>query len=196
MSLKSLDKNIVKKRQVYKPILDNPFTNESHLWPHVEEQQFVWELLRTTVLCKVKNFADVPLDKWPWDILSSYNEIVTYLEDSKSDEDVILYVCNKDPGVSSVLLQQIPLLCYMSNCNVTLVQLPKGSLPIIQQSLDSSPLQCLDGLLLLRCNGKINSQFVTQVTSKVASLQFPWLQNVKYQPTNVKLVKTTVPISK
>lgn len=197
-SLKSIDKRVSKRRQIYKPILDNPFTNESHLWPHVEDLHFIWELVRSTILSKVNNYADIPLEDWPWDIMTSYNDIVSCLSESKAGEgDVILFACNKDSGVPSVLLQQIPLLCYTSDLNVKLVQLPKGSLSILQESFALSPLRCVDGLLLLRCNDKLNESFVSQIQSKVEDLKFPWLDPVvKYHSANVKLVKTSIPLSK
>lgn len=190
MSLKTVDKKINKRKQVYRPILDNPFTNEGHMWPHVEEQRFVWELLETTVLSKVKKFADIPPGDWPWDIETDFNNIVKQLDGTTGvKEDVILYVCVKDSGVSSVLLQQIPLLCYMYEGNVMLVQLPRGSFPLIKESIAQSPLECKDGLVMLRCNDKLNKNFVEQVKSRVAPLQFPWLKSIKYLPADIKMVK-------
>lgn len=191
MSLKEVDKKLVKRRQVYRPVLDNPFTNERALWPRVKDPQFVWELLNTTVLSKIKGLASVPLNEWPWDLITDYNEIVQLLE--TGEEDVVLYVCNRDSDVSSVLLQQIPLLCYMSECSVTLVQLPSGSLQAIQEAIASSPLRCQDGLLLLRCNDKISDNFRDQIAHQVDSLQFPWLEGVKHLPATVRRLKTFQP---
>lgn len=105
MSLKEVDKKLVKRRQVYRPVLDNPFTNERALWPRVKDPQFIWELLNTTVLSKIKGLASVPLNEWPWDLITDYNEIVQLLE--TGEEDVVLYVCNRDSDVSSVLLHNI-----------------------------------------------------------------------------------------
>lgn len=194
MSLRAADKKISKKKQIYRPILDNPFTNEGHMWPHVEEQPFVWELLESTILSKARQFAHVPPKEWPWDIVTDFNEIARLLDGTVGvKEDVILYVCVKDSGVSSVLLQQIPLLCYMYEGNVTLVQLARGALPQIRAALAETPLECKDGLLMVRCNDKINENFVKQVKARVAPLQFPWLDKVKYLPADVKMVRTLMP---
>lgn len=192
-SLKTIDKKIAKRRQVYKPVLESPFTNETHLWPRVEEQQFVMHLLENTLLTKCKLLKGTPRIEWPWDILTEFNDIVSYLsqKDGSKKEDVLLFVCNKDPGIASVLLQQLPLLSYMSIHEVTLVQLPKGSHSTIEDYL---PLP--DGMLLVRCNDRINDKFLKQIKTKVDELQFPWLHNVKYQTTDVKVLKTSMPIGK
>lgn len=190
MSLKSIDKKVAKKRQVYKPVLDNPYTNEAHLWPRVDEQQFVWELLQTSILVKTANYAELPVEQWPWDLAVAYNEIVEFLE--SQSQEVFLFVCNKDAMVSSVLLGQIPLLCQMSDCQVTLVQLPKGSLQVLQRYLPALK----EGLLLLQCNEKLGENFVAQIKSRVSELEFPWLDDVKYRATSVGLVKTTAPLGK
>lgn len=197
MSLKAVDKKIAKRKQVYRPILDNPFTNEGCMWPHVREQQFVWELLQTTVLNKIQQWTDVPLEEWPWDIATDFNQIAQQLDGtSGNQEPVILYVCVKDSGISSVLLQQIPLLCYMYGGDVTLVQLGRGAFGAIQTAIAQSPLECRDGLLMLRCNDKINDHFVQQVKSRVEPLRFPWLDSVKYLPADVKMANISMPITK
>ncbi|EDO17964.1 hypothetical protein Kpol_1054p10 [Vanderwaltozyma polyspora DSM 70294] len=189
-SLKALDKKIAKRRQVYRPILDNPYTNEGKLWPIVEDQHIVWELLQSTILSKCKNLTID--DEWPWDISYSFNDIVSILSGTdESNSPVLLFVCNKDAGVPSVLLQQVPLLCYTSKVKVTLVQLPRNSLQVI---LDSLPIDNFDGMLLLKCNSKINSNFTDLILSKVAPLNFPWLDNLKYEPSNIKYLNTSMPI--
>lgn len=190
MSLKAIEKHAAQRRQVYKPVLDNPFTNEAHLWPHVTEQQFVWDLVQATVLSKIGNFSEVAKDQWPWDLSVEYNEIVRFLESQSAE--VFLFACNRDAMVSSVLLQQVPLMCQMSECEVTLVQLPKGSLQVLQRCLPAAK----DGLLMLQCNKKLNCNFVAQIKTRVDKLQFPWLDSVKYRPTSIGLVRTTVPLAK
>lgn len=195
-SLKALDKKISKRKQVYKPILDNPFTNESRLWPLVNDHQVVWQSLQTTIVSQFKNLEGTPLDAWPWDLLFTFNDIVKHLSDDNGTspkDPVLLFVCNKDSGVPSVMLQQIPLLCFMSKVDVTLVQLPKNSYNVLADALPTEDV--FDGLLLIRCNDKLNDKFVSQIKAKVEPLKFPWLNDVKYQKTNVKLVKTSMPIT-
>lgn len=197
MSLKNLDKQHAQRRQTYRAVLDNPFTNEGSLWPHVRDQQQVWELIQTTLLarCKALSDAELPTSEWPLGITTSFNEIVSHLQSDGNDESgrspLLLLVCNKDPGVSSIVLQQIPLLAYMSSAKVTLVQLPRGSLATIQAQLKSD---CTEGLLLA-WGDEIRS-LVEQVAAKMDTSQLPWLDRVRFEPTALKLLKTTAPLKK
>lgn len=185
-SLKSLEKKIAKRRQVYKPVLDNPFTNEAHLWPHVHDQPLIWQLVQSSILNKLAHMQSK--EEYPWELYTDFNDIVQYLSSDRGNSDpVYLFVCNKDPGVPLALLQQIPLLCYMAPMPVKLVQLPRSALPAFKTVSKY-------GLLLLRCDDRVDRKFVSQVDRNVDPLQFPWLSAVKYQPTAVKLLKTTVPI--
>ncbi|CAR26315.1 hypothetical protein ZYGR_0H01240 [Zygosaccharomyces rouxii] len=199
MSLKNLDKQYAQRRQTYRAVLDNPFTNEGSLWPHVKDQQQVWELIQTILLARCRALADaeVPAPEWPLGITTSFNEIVTLLQHENDDNDqsnrspLLLLVCNKDHGVSSVVLQQIPLLAYMSPRKVTLVQLPRGALATIQTQLKSD---CTEGLLLAW--GDELQSLVNQITAKIDQPQLPWLDQVKFEPTALKLLKTTAPLKK
>ncbi|CAI4049350.1 Pop3p SKDI_14G0520 [Saccharomyces kudriavzevii IFO 1802] len=185
-SLKSLDRKIAKRRQVYKPVLDNPFTNEAHLWPHVRDQPLIWQLLRSSILNKLAHIQSG--EEYPWELYTEFNDIVQYLRSDQGNTDpVCLFVCNRDPDVPLVLLQQIPLLCYMAPMAVKLVQLPKNAMATFKSVSKY-------GMLLLRCDDRVDKKFVSQIEKNVDPLQFPWLNAVKYQPTSVKLLKTTVPI--
>ncbi|GAV52295.1 hypothetical protein ZYGR_0AG02860 [Zygosaccharomyces rouxii] len=199
MSLKNLDKQHAQRRQTYRTVLDNPFTNEGSLWPHVRDQQQVWELIQTVLLARCRALADaeVPTSEWPIGITASFNEIVSLLQGEKDDNaqsnrgPFLLLVCNKDHGVSSVVLQQIPLLAYMSPHRVTLVQLPRGALPTIQTQLKSD---CSEGLLLTW--GDELQSLVNQIAAKMDLPQLPWLDHVRFEPTALKLLKTTAPLKK
>ncbi|CAI4049342.1 hypothetical protein SKDZ_14G0500 [Saccharomyces kudriavzevii ZP591] len=185
-SLKSLDRKIAKRRQVYKPVLDNPFTNEAHLWPHVHDQPLIWQLLRSSILNKLAHIQSG--EEYPWELYTEFNDIVQYLRSDQGNTDsVCLFVCNRDPDVPLVLLQQIPLLCYMAPMAVKLVQLPKNAMATFKSVSKY-------GMLLLRCDDRVDKKFVSQIQKNVDPLQFRWLNAVKYQPTSVKLLKTTVPI--
>lgn len=185
-SLKSLDRKIAKRRQVYKPVLDNPFTNEAHLWPHVHDQPLIWQLLRSSILNKLAHIQSG--EEYPWELYTEFNDIVQYLRSDQGNTDsVCLFVCNRDPDVPLVLLQQIPLLCYMAPMTVKLVQLPKNAMATFKSVSKY-------GMLLLRCDDRVDKKFVSQIEKNVDPLQFRWLNAVKYQPTSVKLLKTTVPI--
>lgn len=198
MSLKSLDKQHAQRRQTYRAVLDNPFTNEGSLWPHVRDQQQVWELIQTVLLARCRALADaeVPASEWPLGVTTSFNKIISMLQGENDNNDqakgpLLLLVCNKDHGVSSVVLQQIPLLTYMSPYAVTLVQLPRGALPTIQTQLKS---ECPEGLLLTW--GEELQSLLTQIATKIDPPQLPWLDHVRFEPTALKLLKTTAPLKK
>lgn len=183
---------------MYKPILESPFTNELNSWPHLKDQKFVVQLLKNTILnkCKHLNESSVPISQWPWDILINYNEIVSYLSKTEPSCNVILFVCNKDQDIPSILLQQIPILSYISKTKVTLVQLPKGSLDLLRDAIRDKDID--NGLLLIQCNDKLDSTFLTQIESQMdtneQASKFPWLDNLQYKPTNIKLLKSTIPL--
>lgn len=187
-SLREADKKVARRRQVYKPVLSNPFTNEEQLWPHVEDQQLVLQLLQNTVLNKLPHLSGTDRAQWPFDIVTDFNDIYNYLNNGENELD-LLFVCNRDPDVPSVVLQQIPLLTFVSAHDTTLIQLPRGSLAMIQQYIDLPY-----GMLLIQDNGKIDQKFIDQMKEQVGTQSLPWLEQSKYVQAQVKLVKSTAPL--
>ncbi|SMN19528.1 similar to Saccharomyces cerevisiae YNL282W POP3 Subunit of both RNase MRP and nuclear RNase P [Maudiozyma saulgeensis] len=189
-SLKAIDKRVAKRRQVYKAVLSNPFVNEEQLWPHVKDQQLVQELLQKHVLNKLQHLREmnIPKQEWPFDSITDFNEVYSYLSQKDSNEEVLLFVCNKDPDVPSVMLQQIPLMSYISSIKVTLIQLPKGSLAMIQKFIDLPY-----GLLLLPTK-HLDPIFLQQIHEQVLKQDLPWLAPLKYKSTDIKLVKSSAPL--
>ena len=196
MSLKNLDRQLAQRRQTYRAVLDNPFTNEGCLWPHVNDQQHVWELIQTSILSRYSALAKVPVHERPLLIITDFNEIVSHLQkggttDELNEEKELLLVCHKDQDVPAVTLQQVPLLVYMSQKNVTLVPLPKGAFPksqrLLQQPLDS-------GLMLVR--GPEIQSLASQIAAKVDKSRLPWLDRLRFEPTALKLLKTSAPLKK
>ncbi|CCD22755.1 Pop3p NDAI_0A06000 [Naumovozyma dairenensis CBS 421] len=200
-SLKALDKKIAKRRQVYKPLLDSPFIRESNYWPRIKDQKIVTHLLQNSILNKCKHFesSSIPRSEWPWDILFDFNEIISFLSSTDShdkDDSAILFVCNKDQDIPAILLQQIPILCYLSQRKVSLIQLPRGSLQMFQEAITDRAID--NGLLLLRGNSKLDSSFVRQIEYSIEEdtnpLTIPWLESLKYKPSDIKLVKSSMPL--
>ncbi|KAH3898798.1 Pop3p SCDLUD_005136 [Saccharomycodes ludwigii] len=158
ITLKDANKTVPVKRQVYQPILENPYTSSSQDFPHVNEQQEIKTLLEITVL--------QPFSKNPNGALKiGFNQVYQYLENiiknqtvlssnttdneiSDSDRGIYLFVCNKD-GVSPVLYSQFPMmisLCsskYMKikkketkNIPFKLIQLPEGSYKLFSKYIN------------------------------------------------------------
>lgn len=86
-SLKSLDKKIAKRRQVYKPVLDNPFTNEAHMWPRVHDQPLIWQLLQSSIINKLIHIQSK--ENYPWELYTDFNEIVQYLSGAHGNSDPV-----------------------------------------------------------------------------------------------------------
>ncbi|CAB4253580.1 similar to Saccharomyces cerevisiae YNL282W POP3 Subunit of both RNase MRP and nuclear RNase P [Maudiozyma barnettii] len=191
-SLKAIDKRIAKRRQVYKAVLSNPFVNEEQIWPHVKNQQLVQELLQKHVLNKVQHLQQMKVAKeeWPFDLITDFNKIYAYLEQNEPEQakEALLFVCNKDQDVPLVMLQQIPLMSYISSTQTTLVQLPKGSLGNIQKFIDLPY-----GILLLPAE-HLDPVFLQQIHEQVAKQIVPWLAPLKYKSTDVKLAKSSAPL--
>ncbi|CCK72588.1 Pop3p KNAG_0K02250 [Huiozyma naganishii CBS 8797] len=193
-SLRAIEKKVALRKQVYKTVLGSPFVNEAHMWPRVQDQAVVLELLKGTVLNKCVHLQGVERGQWPLDVATDYNEIVKLLGAAGGPQelDAILFVCPRDSGIPPVLLQQVPLMCYTSRGTVTLVQLPQGS----HKLLLAEPLYCKEGLLLVHCNDKLDGKFVAAVRDKTDPLRFPWLDGIAYQRTDLKLLKTTAPLKR
>ena len=192
-SLKAADKRIAKRRQVYKTILSNPFVNEEQIWPRVLNQQHVIELLQKYVLNKLQHLIELKIDKteWPFTIITNFNKIYKIFSDNNIKSygnQMILFVCNKDSEVPLVMLQQLPLLTSMSQKDIILVQLPKGTLSILQKYI-ALPY----GLLLLPTN-QLDPIFVNQIIEQVSKQNLKWLKPLKYKQTDIKLIKSSAPL--
>lgn len=193
-SLKAVDKRIAKRRQVYKAILSNPFVNEEQIWPHVSNQQLVIELLQKYVLNRLQHLIEMKVDRtqWPFTIITDFNKIYKTISEtditSSYGNQMILFVCNKDPEVPLVMLQQIPLLTCMSQKDIILTQLPKGTLPLLQKYIDLPY-----GILLLPTN-QLDPVFVNQIKEQVSNQNLKWLKPLKYKQTDIKLIKSSAPL--
>ncbi|CDO95385.1 unnamed protein product [Kluyveromyces dobzhanskii CBS 2104] len=193
-SVRKEEKRVAKRRQVYKPILDNPFTNEGKLWPHVTDQNLVFQLLEEKVLKRWKLLQEVGKDDAC--VTVGFNEIVGLLSprdtETPSDarDEYLLFVCTKD--LPSVLISQIPILCEISRLTVKLVQLPRFSLARFEDAFKDVKH---NGMCLVRADDHYKN-FARLIADKVESLSIPWLHSAEFQRAPVKLVATTAPILK
>lgn len=58
-SVRKDEKRVAKRKQVYRPLLENAFTAEGRSWPHVQDQAFVVELLETKVFNRWKLLGEL-----------------------------------------------------------------------------------------------------------------------------------------
>ncbi|SCU91439.1 LAFA_0F03752g1_1 [Lachancea sp. 'fantastica'] len=193
-SLKQLQQSAVKK-QVYKPILDNPYTDEAHNWPYVEEQPLVAELVRSHVTSVLQQAPD------SLEALFGFNNVVTFLQGPvKTDAvtsnthtelpRVFLFVCNRD-SVPSVLLAQIPILARVSRYEVVLVPLPRGFISHLDECCPKD--QFHDGMLLLIENSNFDLQFASQLVKRVGHVTpQPWL---KFSESRIGVIASEVSLN-
>ena len=213
-SLKAVNQKIAKKKQVYKPILANPFTNESQLWSSCRPSDpdlLLHHILQRSILSKYKllKSSEVPVEQWPFRLLTDYNEIIRFLSEngntsSNNDDKAVLFVCNRDTNdVPLVLLQPVPLLASLTTrVQVITVSLPVGAYSMINESLGGSSTSSQSSSLLLLLppttndndSGNSNWQrLVKQITdllprdSPSPSL-FPWIEKLKFQRAKLKLI--------
>lgn len=186
-SLKQIQQTSVRRKQVYKPILDNPYTDESHMWPFVRDQPLVADLVKTHVITPLAHARSLQLDA-PFQAYSGFNNVVQYLQAPPSTASVFLFVCNRD-DVPSVLLSQIPLLASISSIDVTLVPLPRGSNAVVATCTEPDH----DGLLLVVEDSQFDSHFAAQVRQRVDHvIEKPWLQFTK---SRIGVLSSTVALS-
>lgn len=192
-SVRKEEKRVAKRRQVYKPILENPFTNEGKYWPHVNEQKLVLELLEEKVLKKWKLLHEMKSEpeEQLGSVILGFNDIVRKLSDrSENPQKYMLFVCKKDNP--AVLSAQIPILCETSVHDVLLVQLPRLSLAKFD---DACGDKVHDGICLVQTNPHFQD-LGKLVANNVEPLDIPWLHSAQCTKTPVKLLRTTAPVVK
>lgn len=194
-SVRAVQKQKAKSKQIYKPIFDNPYTNENELWPFVEEQGVIVEMLLASILRPVKVASEMKgeVEQKPICYYAGYNEVMKQLaaQDTVSNE-MLLFVCNKD-STPAVLLSQIPIAAYMSATRVILVQLPRGTLDRFDEHLVG---MVHDGILLVPVLESLDTAFVAKVKRSVAQRALDWLDPLVYKQAPAKLLRTSKPLRK
>ncbi|KAM3164549.1 POP3-like protein [Lachancea thermotolerans] len=186
-SLKEIQQNTARRKQVYKPILDNPFTDEAHMWPYVRDQPLVAELVRSHVIEPLAHAHAMKL-QGTLNAHFGFNSVVQYLEAPPTSDSVFLFVCNRD-SVPSVLLSQIPILAQVSSCDITLVPLPRGT----SDSLGACTSADHDGLLLVVQDGQFDPHIATQLSAHVDHVkEKPWLL---FSKSRIAALSSTAAIS-
>ncbi|RLV89628.1 hypothetical protein JA1_005066 [Spathaspora sp. JA1] len=212
-SLKELEK---KKKQVFKPILDNPYT-QSNTWPFIEPD------LSTTIL----DFLDVllsPIGKYktstalvkqqvqPPDIVNfvyhGFNSTVEALEiqagvnrgirhDKLAKPQIThLFICKYDI-VPNIITSMFPVLSYTASgsTRVKLVQLPRGSMDRISKAVgveNTGIVGFTEG-----CPGA--EALFELVNSSVKDVEVPWLDglltgDMKFVAPGLRNIVTTAPV--
>ncbi|SCU80581.1 LADA_0B08416g1_1 [Lachancea dasiensis] len=174
-SLKQLQQKSARRKQVYRPILDNPYTDEAHSWPRVQDPAVVAELTRTHVTEVLRHAPDA------LEAHCGFNAVVAYLQRAAAPPagaPVFLFVCNRDP-VPGVVLAQIPVLARVARCEVVLVPLPRGFIAHLDGCGGGRGAGGHQGLLLVVQNGGFDPHFAEQLRQRVGhATRSPWLEFV------------------
>lgn len=186
-SLKQTQRASAQRKQVYKPILDNPYTDEAHLWPRVSDPALVAELTRRHVIAPLAHARSMALAP-PLDVQVGFNQVVEYLETAPAGTRALLFACTRD-GAPAVLFAQLPVLARVSACEVTLIQLPRGSNAVLGECCEGH-----DGLLLVVENAKLDGQFAARLRECAGEQNAaPWL---KFAESRLGVLATSVPLTK
>lgn len=218
-SLKDIEK---KRRQVFKPILDNPFT-QSNAWSdiNIDVGNNIIDLLERllTSIGKYNSLVKEENDKSKLpekpeifnQVTIGFNSTVSKLENQaqarfynkskgKNDENFIiqyLFVAKRDIN-PSILTNFFPTLAFTASSStkrIKLVQLPKGTMDRLSKCTNLSNV----GVVGMTGNFKDATSLYEIVDSNVKDVEMPWLSSLLQQPqpfieAKVKHIQTSAPI--
>ncbi|KAH8548177.1 hypothetical protein BGW37DRAFT_187100 [Umbelopsis sp. PMI_123] len=192
----NLRKTEVKKKTVYKAVLDTPFILK---WPftpadrHVEIFKALCDLIKPIGEArserrkqrKQKVKANEQLPSSPI-VITGFNEITRSLERKDPDDsDAIVFVCRSDTELPQ-LCSYYPQLCALASRK--LVPLQKGSATALASVL------ALKRVMAVQVKGSGDAwDRLTELTSGISTPSAPWLEQ-KYMSTEIKTLETTAPV--
>ncbi|EGV63066.1 hypothetical protein CANTEDRAFT_114377 [Yamadazyma tenuis ATCC 10573] len=205
-SLKEREK---RKKQVFKPVLDNPFTQiqwpfiEPELGSHVVESL---EVLLTPVGQYHKNITakGAPMPKFLDGFTFGFNPTTEALERQANtkhpdaDKQIrYVFVCRYDI-IPSILTQHFPVLTYTalrnSHHTIKLIQLPKGAIDRLSQASG------INDLSILSVTGNAPGvEGFFDLYNSVPEVQIPFLEPILKKRGNfksplIKLISTSAPV--
>ncbi|KAG7663855.1 POP3 [[Candida] subhashii] len=196
-SLKEIEK---KKKIIFKPILDNPYT-QSNLWPFIEPSigSNILQLLEV-LLSPIGKYNSLDKDNKskinPPDIINEvkygFNSIVEQLElQAKHFRGILinknieqkkvikyLFVCKYDI-TPTLLTSMFPVLSYTSSKDgqnrVKLIQLPRGSMEKLSLALNVSNTGIIG---ITECELREAKPLFDLININVKDVEVPWLQGL------------------
>lgn len=217
-SLKDLEK---KRRQVFKPILDNPYT-QSNTWSNIEPdvgnnivdllERLLASVGKYNLLVKEeKDKSKLPDKPEIYDqITLGFNSTVSKLENQAQtkfnkklidEESSIRYVFVAKRDINpSIMTNFFPTLAYTASPSATrikLVQLPKGTMDRLSKCLNKDNV----GIIGLPGNIKDATSLYDIVDTNVEDIEMPWLADLldgagtnRFMKAPVKHIETSAPI--
>lgn len=200
-----------KRKQVYKPVLENPYIRDDN-WPYIDQElgQNVVDLLCRFLepIGKYSRYLDksdlqmeVPAIKDHITVgFNSTNQLLENLsklnrgeiKKTLSPKICMVFVCKVDI-TPALLVQHFPVLVRMASTKespVKLVQLPRGSMAKLGSSLNRQSVGIV-GVSLDSPGGNILQELVME---KVLNVSIPWLESLNFQKPNIKLLVTSQPV--
>ncbi|CAI5756311.1 unnamed protein product [Candida verbasci] len=161
-SISSINLAEQKRKQVFRPLLDNPYSQRH--WPYIanQTQNDILELLRSYIKHE--------------EYITGFNKVVKQLEyqaqHKKFSPNSIRYVivCKKD--INNVLADIFPCLCF--NAKVKLIQLPRNSAAKLGTSIIGLTKQ--EGVLF-------------EILDRLDDVEIPWLSNLINNTTSYNELK-------
>lgn len=209
-SLKEVEK---RRKQVFKPLLENPFTQAQfpRIEPSIQDQLLDYLLHLLEDIAKYENLIKSKPSFTPErpeilnNITLGFNSTVQRLEkqahtriaqsppssSSSSSPLSYIFVCKADIQ-PQLLTSQFPVLCYTASTHqkkVKLIQLPKGSIDRIEKVLGKKT-----GIIGLTRSSTYPDSFTKLIENHVKDVEVPWLENVRFVKPKVKMLKTSAPI--
>ncbi|KAH3673553.1 hypothetical protein WICMUC_003660 [Wickerhamomyces mucosus] len=205
-TLKGIEKP--KSKKVIKPILDSPYLKQEI--PEISNEaslsilQFLLHYLKDTSSYLKSSKKSIQNEPEVLKYLTlGFNSTVQKLENQvklqiqgqqehTTEFTKYLFICQKDIK-PQLILSQFPTLVYMSSSEsfkVKLISLPKGSLDQIEQLIGSKT-----SIIGMSSNEIISKDF-KELLENVPDVDIPWLKNVEFKNTRVKLLETTQPLVK
>lgn len=195
MSLKQVEN---KKKTIFKPILNNNFTEVNFPMIDSQAQQEIKQFLIHLIEPPSAPTSSLNSDGKDTPFVLGFNSVVKVLEkqaDPSSNDKThqpldYVFVCKPDIQ-PQLIIQHFPTLCFMASKQhpVKLVQLPRGTAPELEAKLNSKTT-----IIGLRKNSSMPSQFLALLDS-VAPVDVPWLSsNIQFEKPNIKFIETTQPI--
>ncbi|KAG2179736.1 hypothetical protein INT44_006584 [Umbelopsis vinacea] len=192
----NLRKTEVKKKTVYKAVLDTPFILK---WPftpadrHADIFKALCELVkpigearrerRKQRKQKIKATEQLPSSPT---VITGFNEITRSLERKDPDDsDAIVFVCRSDTELPQ-LCSYYPQLCALAGRK--LVPLQKGSEAALAGVLGLKRVMGIQ----VKGSGDVWDR-LTKLTSGIPTPSAPWLEH-RYMPTEIKTLETTAPV--
>ncbi|GMM29831.1 hypothetical protein DAMA08_025760 [Martiniozyma asiatica (nom. inval.)] len=207
-----------KRRQIFKPLLANPYTVRTR-WPHIdsEAQKVALDILCTQILPPIGKWNKLSAKeqieeiekekknekhnnfKERFDVVEGYNKVMKILEgnvatqvrkQSDGNDYKVLFVCKNDIH-SPIITYHIPLLCNLSK--TVIVQLSKGSAEKLGSALQ---LNQEVTLLLLKKSVVNSNPNLKEVLDSIESVHIGFAEDLLNNTLgmNVKFALTDIPI--